>query len=78
MLYDLILENWLNKNISNKRNGDITISIHKKRTYFLSGRILEAQIFLNAMYKVLAKIISKRLEPYAEVINDYKYGFRKG
>jgi hypothetical protein len=76
-LHTLITRVWEKEEVPADKKLAIFCPIHKKgdKTYCRNyGGIM----LLGVVYKVLSKIVSKRLEPYMEEITgDYQAGFRK-
>lgn len=77
-VHSLIEKVWQEEQMPNDWNMALICPIHKK------GAKTERQNYrgislLNVTYKVMSKIIAKRMEPYSEIaLGDYQAGFRKG
>jgi len=71
-------KNWKYERVPKSWNKAIIIPIHKKGDKSNCENYRDISL-LNSAYKAFAKILLKRVTPYAEEnLDEYQCGFRKG
>lgn len=77
-LHSLICKIWQQEKMPTEWETALICPIHKKGSKTDCAKY-RGICLLNVAYKILTKVIAKRLEPFAEsIIGDYQCGFRSG